>query len=84
MPMIRFQDPKSKSMVGAPSSAIVTFPSGSTVYGPDAEKPSRLRKTESVAKGDLHPDDSKSRPRKAVAKKAPAKKAVAKKAEADG
>lgn len=77
MPMIRFVNPKDpKNVVGASSSAVVTFPNGEVVYGPDAERPARPRKNESVAKkGDLHPDDKLSRPRKRVAKKAAKKKA---------
>jgi len=93
MPMIKYIDPTNPhAIVGASDQAVVTFPSGSVVYGPKAPRPKRLRKNETISEGELHEDDRLSRPRKAIvtndapvpapAKKAPAKKAPAKKAPA--
>ena len=71
MVLIKFVDPAdSKNVVGASDGATVTFASGHIVYGPKAVKPPRLRKTETVASGELH----KAKPKKRATKKAAASK----------
>ena len=78
MVLIKFQDPKTKSMVGASPDSTVKFPSGSVVYGPEAQAPTRPRKTETVAAYELHKDSPA--PTAAEAKKIKASKATTKKA----
>jgi hypothetical protein len=48
--LIDFVDPITGSKVGAFPSAMVTFPSGGVVYGPECQhRPKRFRKTEKLA-----------------------------------
>ena len=46
MKLLDFVDPVTGMVVGALPSSVVTFPSGHTIYGPTADRPKRLRKTE--------------------------------------
>jgi len=69
--LIKFIDPAdSKNIVGASDGATVTFKSGHVVYGPKATQPPRLRKTETVASGELHESSAKPKRVKRKAKAA--------------